>query len=237
MTNELKRSIYAIDSRSLAERVADNIERLIKDKNLAPGDKIPNEYELANTLEVGRSTVREAVKLLVSRNVLEVKRGSGTYVCDNPGMVEDPLGMRFEEDEIKAAIDLAKIRLLLEEHLGMEAAEVASEEDIAELKRLADEISELLLAGKDYSEPDSAFHTKLCSISGNSVVPRLVPLVVSGMGTYAKVTKYKPPLNAIEGHKKIIAALEKHDAKRLRRVIHDHIQSGIDTMRELESEK
>ena len=160
MTNELKRSIYAIDSRSLAERVADNIERLIKDKNLAPGDKIPNEYELANTLEVGRSTVREAVKLLVSRNVLEVKRGSGTYVCDNPGMVEDPLGMRFEEDEIKAAIDLAKIRLLLEEHLGMEAAEVASEEDIAELKRLADEISELLLAGKDYSEPDSAFHLK-----------------------------------------------------------------------------
>ena len=65
----------------LAEQVAEQIRQLIIDRQLTHGEKLPNEFELAQQLNVGRGTVREAVKLLVARNVLEIRRGRGTFVA------------------------------------------------------------------------------------------------------------------------------------------------------------
>ena len=62
----------------LAEQVAEQIRQLIIDRQLTHGEKLPNEFELAQQLNVGRGTVREAVKLLVARNVLEIRRGRGS---------------------------------------------------------------------------------------------------------------------------------------------------------------
>ena len=64
----------------LAEQVQEQIYRYMKEQNYQIGDKMPNEYELASLFSVGRSTIREAVKLLASKGLLEVRRGSGTYV-------------------------------------------------------------------------------------------------------------------------------------------------------------
>lgn len=77
----------------LSEQTADRIQQLI-DKQYKPGDKIPAEMELAAFMDVSRTTIREAVKILCSRNILEIKRGSGTFVCENPGMPNDPLGSK-----------------------------------------------------------------------------------------------------------------------------------------------
>ena len=60
---------------SLSERVAQQISDLIKERNIGVGDKLPNEFELAESLNVGRGTIREAVKILVARNCLEIRRG------------------------------------------------------------------------------------------------------------------------------------------------------------------
>ena len=67
---------------SLAEQVADQINQVIIDQNINAGEKLPNEFELAARLNVGRGTIREAVKLLVARNCLEIRRGKGTFVAD-----------------------------------------------------------------------------------------------------------------------------------------------------------
>ena len=93
-----------IVQRPLVDRTADSIIKFITSQKLKTGDKLPNEYELATTLEVGRSTVREAVRSLVSRNVLEVRQGSGTYVTENPGISDDPLGFAFVEDTQKLTV-------------------------------------------------------------------------------------------------------------------------------------
>ena len=65
----------------LPERVAEQIISLIADRELKAGDKLPNEFDMAQQLSVGRGTIREAVKILVSRNILEIRRGCGTFVC------------------------------------------------------------------------------------------------------------------------------------------------------------
>ena len=80
---------------SLSERVARQISDLIKERNLSAGDKLPNEFELGESLNVGRGTIREAVKLLVARNCLEIRRGKGTFVTEELGKVNDPFGFEF----------------------------------------------------------------------------------------------------------------------------------------------
>ena len=85
----------------LTDRVADEIVRSIIGQKLKPGDKLPNEFELAKTLGVGRSTLREAIKTLVSRSVVEIRRGSGTFVSARSGVSEDPLGLEFLTDKVQ----------------------------------------------------------------------------------------------------------------------------------------
>ena len=65
------------ENKTLVEVTTDKILRYLKEMQLQVGDKLPNEYELSDYLEVGRSTVREAVRALASRNILEVRQGAG----------------------------------------------------------------------------------------------------------------------------------------------------------------
>ena len=74
------------------------------------GQKIPNEFELAEKFGVGRSTIREAVKGLVSKGILEVRRGSGTYVISTSTLEDAPLGLSKFEDKYKLALELLDVR-------------------------------------------------------------------------------------------------------------------------------
>ena len=82
-------------TKPLPQIAAEDIIDLIKSNRLEPGDRLQNEYELAKLLNVGRSTVREAIRILVSRNILEVRQGAGTFVSYKNGIPEDPLGLAF----------------------------------------------------------------------------------------------------------------------------------------------
>lgn len=84
---------------SLAQQVASKMEEFIKEQRYKVGDKLPNEFELATELNVGRGTIREAIKLLAARNVVIIQRGKGTFVSENPGLTEDPLGLSFITDK------------------------------------------------------------------------------------------------------------------------------------------
>ena len=106
--------------KSLVETVSDEITKYIMDNELQVGDKIPNEFELAEKLNVGRSTVREAIKALVSRNVLEVKRGSGTFISSKAGVADDPLGLELIKDRAKLAQDLLEVRFMIEPEIKLQ---------------------------------------------------------------------------------------------------------------------
>ena len=110
----------------LSEQTADKIQKLI-DNQYKPGDRIPAEMELAGFMDVSRTTIREAVKILCSRNILEIRRGSGTFVCENPGMPKDPLGSK-EMDEAQLKNEIFEMSQLLEPQLVKLAARKADEE-------------------------------------------------------------------------------------------------------------
>lgn len=102
----------------------------ILEENLQPGDRLPNETILSERLNAGRSSVREAMKLLASRNIVTIRQGSGTYIASSPGMVEDPLGFTFIGNKQKLIHDLLEVRFLLEPSIAAMAAANAEEKDI-----------------------------------------------------------------------------------------------------------
>ena len=101
------------EQQTLPQKAADAIIRLIQTENYAAGTKLPNEYELSRMLQVSRNTVREAIKLLVSRNILEVRRGAGTFVSNKHGLGDDPLGLSMITDQPRMIHEIMQICYLI----------------------------------------------------------------------------------------------------------------------------
>lgn len=91
------------DNRLLGNQIEDELMNYIIGEPIEIGQKIPNEFELAEMFGVGRSTIRETVKALVSKGVLEVRRGSGTYVISINSVEDDPIGLSKQKDKFKFA--------------------------------------------------------------------------------------------------------------------------------------
>ena len=123
-----------INYKPLPEKTADAISDMIYRNNYRVGAKLPNEIDLAREFEVSRNTVREAIRILVSRNVLEVKRGSGTFVSARLGLTDDPLGLSLICDKKKLVRDLIQIRLMIEPKMASMAAEYATFDEIRALE-------------------------------------------------------------------------------------------------------
>ena len=100
--------------RTLGQKTEDRLMKYILDKPVKIGERIPTEGELTELFEVGRSTVRGAVKGLVTRGVLEVRRGDGTYVISTIYMENDVLEFGNVEDRYRLALDLFDVRLMIE---------------------------------------------------------------------------------------------------------------------------
>lgn len=195
----------------MGDQVEDELMNYILETPVEIGDKIPNEYELAELFDVSRSTIREAVKGLVSKGILEVRRGSGTFVISTSTQEEDPLGISKLEDKYKLAMELCDIRLMLEPEIAAMAAEYATEEDIKELCRLCGEVERLYEAGKNHISKDIEFHTYIAACSRNRVVKVLVPIIDKAVMTFANLTHRQLKEETIETHRAVTEAVAAHD--------------------------
>lgn len=224
---------YGIDIRSLTERVADKIEELITENQLRPGEQIPPERELAEELGVGRSTVRESIKILVSRNVLEIRRGTGTFVCQDVGVMEDPLGFRFIRDKKKLALDLNQVRRMVEPQIASLAAQYATDSDITALQALCDSAARQIEEEQDYAEQDIGFHTKLAEITGNLVMPKIIPIITQGIRIYVDITSHKRAGRASFTHQAIVTAIKNHDPGAAGAAMTEHLAENRETLESL----
>ena len=127
-------------TKTLAEQVADGIMNLIQETPYKAGDKLPTEKELCESTGAGRNTVREALKILASRNVLEIRQGAGTFVSEKQGIPDDPLGFSMVNDHVKLTRDLLQVRIMLEPQIAALAAQCAKEHEIKELEEILEEM-------------------------------------------------------------------------------------------------
>lgn len=214
------------EEKTLPERAADKIIDMIVENALKPGDRLPTELELLQYLNVGRSTVREAIKLLVSQNIIEVRRGSGTFVREQTGGMDDPLGFRFVQDKLKLGLDLYEIRIMIEPDMAALAAERATREDLEQLREACLKVEELILQGKDYAQWDIRFHTVLAQCTGNSVVHALVPIFTQAVPFFIDITRKGLLKQTIDSHRDILEAVCAGDGQSAAQAMLHHLEDN-----------
>ena len=213
-----------LDKRPLPQIMADKIIDLIESKELLPGEKLPSEQELMKELNVGRGTIREAIKSLVSRNIVEIRRGVGTFVAKNTGVVEDPLGFSFINNKKKLVKDSMDVRLLLEPSIARWAARNATDSEILEIIELSKRIEKAILNDEDYSDLDVEFHTKIANSSRNLVVENLIPILNMNIRSLIDVTHAVLREHTILSHKKIANAIKERDEEMAEQLMKEHIE-------------
>ncbi|WP_367569254.1 FadR/GntR family transcriptional regulator [Lacrimispora sp.] len=195
------------DSRPLIDKTADNIVSYIIRNELKPGDRLPPEHELTELLEVGRSTLREAIRMLASRNVLEVRHGSGSFISPKAGVADDPFGFSFIRDKHKLAEDLIEFRMMIEPRIAASAATGCTEEEKLLLQAQCEKVEKLIEAGEDYSEEDSRLHTMISSCGRNCVMPKLMPIITSSIRLLIELTNASLRDETVRTHRAIVDAI------------------------------
>lgn len=157
---------------------ADQIKQLILSRNLRPGDPLPTEAELCETLDVSRSSVREAIRTLSTLDIVDVRHGHGTYVgsMSLAPMVETLVfrGVLNPEDSLDALREVVEVRLALDLSMAERVVAAAQGEVHRELDELVDAMIAKAGNGELFLEEDRLFHTALFDATGNHLAGQLV---------------------------------------------------------------
>ncbi|MSA00303.1 GntR family transcriptional regulator [Lactonifactor sp. BIOML-A3] len=227
-----KRYLSPINTKSMVQIVIDRISGAIIDGELRPGDKIPTEPELSAMFNVGRNTVREAIRILVAYGVLEIRRAEGTFVCDgfspqiiNPAIYQIILQKENSYDEL---IDLRKIiengvmHLLMEKKVSQETwNKIGCKCDllVKELEKETPDIAKV-------ADADIDFHEEIAKATNNSLVLVVHDVIVqltreSRYHTIERVIAKGDKQYLIYTHKNLVEKLQGDDINALYAAIND----------------
>ncbi len=220
------------DRSLLSNEVARNIRELIINQELKPQDKLPNEMELSTMMGVSRATIREAIKILASNNIVEISRGKGTFVTNRPGLVDDPLGVNFM-DRTNLLESLFEARMLIEPGVASLAAERATKQDLAKIKESVERMSEDLEKRKAHKNEDLDFHIAIALASKNPIIQRIVPIINESIAHGYTETVNVPGSSqkAIAAHDKIYQAIKGKDPDQAKEAMLKHLQEALEDIK------
>lgn len=201
--------------KTLSQQAAEMIRQYIREREMEEGDKLPNEFRLMEICGVSRSTVREAIKILTFEGLVEVIRGSGTYIAQQKAAVQEDDPMGFFEDDAdlpKRALDFFDVRLMLEPEIAALAATHATYQDCQKLQELEAKVREDILAGRSHYEYDIQFHKQIAKCSRNQVAYKLMEIITKGIPVFVEVTKNSLTEQTLHYHKVITDAISSGDA-------------------------
>lgn len=217
-----------IDNVSIVQQVIDRLTLAMINKELRPGDKIPAETALSLSFGVGRNSIREAIKILVSFGVLEIRRPEGTFVTKGfSDKMIDPLlyGIILDEDE-ESADSLKELREWIDVGILRQAILRAQKEEIAELQEAMNFLKTAVLEKnvKKIYDADNLFHEKLAEITHNSLfskIANLVRLLTSEMRmqTIDHMVKIQKEHRMINVHQDMLDAIENKDSTQIDEII------------------
>lgn len=213
---------------SLAERAAEELLEMITTKKLyLAGEKLPNENILSEQLNISRSTLREAVKVLVAQDVLEIQRGRGTYVLSNESIAQ--MNMKKSKNMFASSRiglkDMMEVRLVVEPNAAYFAAKRASEREIASIFKFGMENEEKIKSGEDRTKQEQAFHQAIAKATHNEFLKRLMPVVNEGIFEAVAKAKAMEKIDTatIEDHRMIMEYIQQRDGEGARLAMRLHI--------------
>jgi GntR family transcriptional regulator, transcriptional repressor for pyruvate dehydrogenase complex len=220
-----KSDFEVVRKNKIYEEVAKQIERLII-KKLKPGDKLPSERELAEMLRVSRSSIRDAIRSLELIGLVEPRQGAGTIVRElSAGTKISPFTNALERKR-EQVTELLDFRKMLEPPLSARAATHASAEELAEMEDILKRQEEKQKLGEAAIAEDAEFHYSIALASGNSVVLKVIDTLMDLLrDTREKSLQVEGrSQKSLAGHRRILAAIKKHDAEAAKAAMRRHIE-------------
>ncbi|MFJ9416141.1 FadR/GntR family transcriptional regulator [Streptomyces sp. NPDC101227] len=218
---------------SLVDLVIDQMEGLIANGEWAVGTKIPAEPVLVEKLDVGRNTVREAVRALVHTGMLEPRQGDGTYVrasSDFGAAVQRRL--RRAED-----LEAYEVRACLERDAARHAARRRTDEDLAALRATLAERDRAWQSGDltAFIDADMDFHRTIAAAAHNSVLAELYEHLSDALRATLQSVVGAPVPDAVRNqyasHAAIVDAIEARDPEAAERAALAHLTEAMDALR------
>lgn len=213
---------------ALTDEAIEKIKSMIVSGTLRAGDRLPKESDLAAELGLSRSSLREAVKALSLVNILDVRRGDGTYVTSlQPPLLLEALNFIVDFHRDAAVLEFLQVRRILEPAAAAMAAERISDEEIEGLGRLLDSLGPHPDV-EDLVANDLEFHRRISACCGNSVLCSLLESL-SGPTFRARVwrgiTQAGSTERTLAEHRAILDALASRDPEVARSWSTAHIAS------------
>jgi GntR family transcriptional repressor for pyruvate dehydrogenase complex len=205
---------------SAVDVVINNIKRMLLTKELAPGDRLPNEMDLAKNLAVSRGSVREAMKIFLAFGIVEIRQGDGTYIAQSIGNVLfDPLlfSLILSQSDIR---ELSKFREIMEINVMELVIENAGEDDFKAIRDIYLEMESKVRSGTGdgagLAQLDLKFHRTLGIATKNKLVEKIYVFVLEFFTPSIEKTheNQNKGIFALKIHKEILDALVDRDLER-----------------------
>lgn len=222
------KSVYKLVRTSrLYEQIVQQIEDSILKGDLKAGDQLPAERELAQRFGVSRTAVREAVKALREKGLVEAYSGRGTFITDGTSQaVRQSLDLMVKIGQPEGSTYLAEVRSILEPEIAALAAMRVQDPELATMREA---VAVMDKAGQDpgaYIEADLDFHLALAEAAANPLILSLIDSIV-GLLREQRLRIFKVPGGPERGqvhHKRILEAMERHDSERAREAMKAHLE-------------
>lgn len=220
---------------TLAQRVENELERLILESRLGEGDRLPSERELANQFGVSRTVVREAVRALAARRLVDVGVGRGTVVrMPTPETAGESMRLLLRMQAGGADTDkVSEVRRIMEDEIASLAASRRTAGDLRAMREILDE------AGRHIDDPDAfiktdvSFHSQLARATQNELFVLLLDSITEVM-TEVRLLGLRIPgtaRRALEHHTAVFEAVRAGDPEHARRAMDAHMDEAADTLR------
>lgn len=216
-----------IQSNKVFERIASQIEKSILSGELRSGDRLPTERALSEQFQVSRTAVREAMKSLAQKGLIDMRPGRGTIVIDGTSQaMQESLNLVMQLGQADRSANLVEVREILEVEIAALAALRATDTDITSLRSAVEIMDQNLQNADAFISADNDFHQALARATQNVIILTLVNSIVTLLSEQRKQIFAVPggPERGQKHHKQILHAVIQHDASAAREAMRSHLQ-------------
>jgi GntR family transcriptional repressor for pyruvate dehydrogenase complex len=221
----------AVKTSRLYEQIVQQLEDAILKGQLKPGDQLPAERDLAHSFGVSRTAVREAVKTLREKGLVEAYSGRGTFVTNGTShSIRQSLDLMIRINPLEGSANLAELRLVLEPEIAALAAARIEEQLLSTMREAVEEMDRSLRDPDAYVEADLDFHLALAEAAGNPLILSLLDSIVG------LLREQRSRIFNVDGgpergqfhHKRILAAVEQGNPEAAREAMRAHLQQVLE---------
>ena len=217
--------IEPVKSTRIYEEIVRQVKQLIAEGKLKSGDRLPPERDLAEKFMVSRTSVREALRALQSRGLIDIRAGEGAFIRDiSVDTLIEPLALVILPHR-EAVGELFEARRLLEPAIAGLATGRATPEELGEMERILDEQAKEVAQGRTGVAQDAAFHSAVAHSAHNRAITRIVHALMDLLTQSREESLHTPgrPTRSHADHRRILEAIKRRDEVAAHRTMLDHL--------------